>query len=99
MKHDSLINILRERFADAVARVAETEPGEVDPVIRPAGDPKFGDYQCNVAMSLAKTLKSKPRGGDVTFFSPDEAPPEVSCAPDTPGCPAGGCGLARLALG
>jgi len=61
MKHDSLINILRERFAAAVAQVAGTEPGEIDPVIRPAGDPKFGDYQCNVAMSLAKRLKSKPR--------------------------------------
>ncbi|MBU0616689.1 MAG: arginine--tRNA ligase [Planctomycetes bacterium] len=61
MKHDSLINILRERFAAAVAQVAGAEPGEIDPVIRPAGDPKFGDYQCNVAMSLAKRLKSKPR--------------------------------------
>jgi len=61
MKHDSLINILRERFAAAVAQVAGTEPGAIDPVIRPAGDPKFGDYQCNVAMSLAKQLKSKPR--------------------------------------
>jgi arginyl-tRNA synthetase len=61
MKHDSLINILRERFAAAVAQVAGTAPGEIDPVIRPAGDPKFGDYQCNVAMSLAKTLKSRPR--------------------------------------
>ena len=61
MKHDSLINILRERFAAAVAQVAGAEPGEIDPVIRPAGDPKFGDYQCNVAMSLAKTLKTKPR--------------------------------------
>ena len=61
MKHDSLINILRQRFSAAVAQVAGTEPGQIDPVIRPAGDPKFGDYQCNVAMSLAKHLKSKPR--------------------------------------
>ena len=61
MKHDSLIDILRERFSVAVAQVVGTEPGEIDPVLRPAGDPKFGDYQCNVAMSLAKRLKSKPR--------------------------------------
>jgi arginyl-tRNA synthetase len=33
----------------------------VDPLVRPAAEVKFGDYQCNVAMSLAKTLKQKPR--------------------------------------
>ena len=61
MKHDSLVHMLTERFADAVAAVADAAPGEIDPSVRPAGDPKFGDYQCNVAMSLAKRLKSKPR--------------------------------------
>ena len=61
MRHDSLINVLRDRFAAAVAAVAKAELGEIDPVLRPAGDPKFGDYQCNVAMSLAKRLKAKPR--------------------------------------
>ena len=61
MKHDSLINILRARFAAAIAEVAGGEPDQVDAMIRPAGDPKFGDYQCNVAMSLAKPLKAKPR--------------------------------------
>ena len=29
--------------------------------MRPAGDPRFGDYQCNAAMQLAKLLKAKPR--------------------------------------
>ena len=61
MKHDSLINIIRERFDAAIATVAQSAPGEIDPIIRVAGDPKFGDYQCNVAMSLAKRLKVKPR--------------------------------------
>jgi len=61
MKHDSLINTLRERFTAAVAEVAGLPPEQVDPVLRPAGDPKFGDYQCNVAMQLAKPLRSKPR--------------------------------------
>ncbi len=61
MQHDSLINTLKERFAVAVAEVASAAPEEVDPQVRPATDPKFGDYQCNVAMSLAKTLKAKPR--------------------------------------
>jgi arginyl-tRNA synthetase len=60
MQHDSLINILRERFTTAVEKVAGGQ-GEIDPQVRPATDPKFGDYQCNVAMSLAKMLKAKPR--------------------------------------
>ncbi|MBN2563742.1 MAG: arginine--tRNA ligase [Phycisphaerae bacterium] len=33
----------------------------MDTLVKPAGDPKFGDYQCNVAMSLAKKLGRKPR--------------------------------------
>jgi arginyl-tRNA synthetase len=32
-----------------------------DPLIRRAQDPKFGDYQSNAAMGLAKALRSKPR--------------------------------------
>ena len=38
------------------------EAGEgVDPLVKVAGDPKFGDYQSNVAMGLAKKLGQKPR--------------------------------------
>ncbi len=61
MKHDSLYNLLAERFRAAVAEVAGTKPEETDPALRAAGDPRFGDYQCNVAMSLAKVLQAKPR--------------------------------------
>ncbi len=61
MYHDSLIRILAARLADAIAQVTGKTPGEVDPVLRPAGDPKFGDYQCNAAMPLARPLRAKPR--------------------------------------
>jgi arginyl-tRNA synthetase len=61
MKHDSLINMLRGGFAAAVAKVAGVQPGQLDPQVRPAQEARFGDYQCNVAMSLAKSLKAKPR--------------------------------------
>ncbi|HUU96324.1 MAG TPA: arginine--tRNA ligase [Phycisphaerae bacterium] len=61
MQHRSLINILRSRFVSAVAKAAGVEAGEIDPQVRPAQEARFGDYQCNVAMSLAKTLKAKPR--------------------------------------
>jgi pyruvate dehydrogenase E2 component (dihydrolipoamide acetyltransferase) len=33
----------------------------VDPLIRASGDDRFGDYQSNVAMGLAKKLGAKPR--------------------------------------
>jgi len=61
MQHGGVIHILRGRFAAAVARVTGAAPAEVDPQVRPAGDPKFGDYQCNAAMSLARTLGARPR--------------------------------------
>ncbi len=55
----SLFAELRTRFSEAVAQVAGAPP--VDPLVRPSADAKFGDYQCNIAMSLAKTLGAKPR--------------------------------------
>lgn len=61
MKRDNLYDLLAAHFAAAVAEVAGSAPGEMDPAVRPAGDPQFGDYQCNVAMQLAKRLKAKPR--------------------------------------
>ena len=61
MKHDSLINILRQHFAAAIADVTGLPAAMADAMVRAAGDPKFGDYQCNVAMSLARLLKAKPR--------------------------------------
>jgi len=61
MKHESLISMLRGPFAAAVAAVSGQPPHEVDPLLRPAGDPNFGDYQCNAAMSLSKALGAKPR--------------------------------------
>jgi arginyl-tRNA synthetase len=61
MKHDSLQQMLSARFAAALAQVAGTTAVPADGGVRPAGDPRFGDYQCNAAMGLAKTLQSKPR--------------------------------------
>ncbi len=61
MEHDTLQSLLSTRFAAAIAEVAKRSPDQVDPAIRPAGDPKFGDYQCNAALALARSLKAKPR--------------------------------------
>jgi len=61
LEDESLIGLLRHRLAAAVAEVVGARPHEVDPVVRPATDPAFGDYQCNAALTLAKTLRRNPR--------------------------------------
>lgn len=44
-------------MADALARLGIDD----DPVVRPAQDAQFGDYQSNCAMSVARKLGKKPR--------------------------------------
>ncbi|MEB3209850.1 MAG: arginine--tRNA ligase [Leptolyngbyaceae bacterium] len=52
---------LKDRFSAALVNAFGDDLGETDPILVPASNPKFGDYQANVAMSLAKPLKNKPR--------------------------------------
>jgi arginyl-tRNA synthetase len=47
---------LRQAVADAL----DPAQADTDPMVRPA-DPQFGDYQANLALGLAKTLRQKPR--------------------------------------
>jgi arginyl-tRNA synthetase len=56
-----IVSQLEQYFHEALVKVVGAEAGEVDPLIRPSTDPKFGDYQSNVAMGLAKRLGRKPR--------------------------------------
>jgi len=42
-------------------RVALSGIGEIEPVVTPATDARFGDYQTNAAMLLAKQLRGNPR--------------------------------------
>ena len=55
-----IIDQLNARVADALVRV-DPDLADTDPVIRPTQDRRFGDYQANCAMALAKRLKAKPR--------------------------------------
>ncbi len=57
----SVVGQLRAMFEAALVTVLGEAGREVDSLLRPAGDPKFGDYQSNVAMGLAKQMKAKPR--------------------------------------
>ncbi len=55
----SVIDIFEERVSGAI----NTASGQKDcaAIVKPATDPKFGDYQVNGIMPLAKKLKTNPR--------------------------------------
>jgi arginyl-tRNA synthetase len=55
-----LLNELKRRLLSALAPVAGNA-AELVEMVRPSQDPKFGDYQANFAMPLAKQLGRPPR--------------------------------------
>ncbi|MCS6959474.1 MAG: arginine--tRNA ligase [Pseudanabaenaceae cyanobacterium SKYGB_i_bin29] len=54
----SVLVELKARFRAAISKGLQLE---IDPQVTAAKEPKFGDYQCNDAMPLAKQLGAKPR--------------------------------------
>ncbi len=52
-------DILEERISAAM--VTATGRDDCAAIVRPSTDPKFGDYQANGVMALAKKLKTNPR--------------------------------------
>ncbi len=54
-------SLLAQRFQAAVGKAVGDEHASANPQVRPANNPKFGDYQANLAMGLAKQLGQKPR--------------------------------------
>ncbi len=54
----TILHQLRDAFRAAIRAAYDID---ADPMLVPTGNEKFGDYQCNIAMALAKTLKLKPR--------------------------------------
>ncbi len=57
----STIAQLKDRFETALVTAFGPDLAGTDPILVSASNPKFGDFQANVAMSLAKKLKDKPR--------------------------------------
>ncbi len=53
------IDILEERISAAMATA--TGRDDCAAIVRPSTDPKFGDYQANGVMALAKKVKTNPR--------------------------------------
>ncbi|MGD8786868.1 MAG: arginine--tRNA ligase, partial [Phycisphaerales bacterium] len=54
-----IIDILEQKISGAMAGV--TGRDDCAAIVKPSTDPKFGDYQANGVMGLAKKLKTNPR--------------------------------------
>lgn len=52
---------LAAQFDQALVAAFGEELAGTDPMLVPTSNPKFGDYQANLAMSLAKPLRQNPR--------------------------------------
>ncbi|NJR76832.1 MAG: arginine--tRNA ligase [Scytonema sp. CRU_2_7] len=52
---------LKHKFEQALVAAFGAEYAGVDPILVPASNPRFGDYQANVALSLSKKLGKQPR--------------------------------------
>ncbi|PSO50887.1 MAG: arginine--tRNA ligase [Cyanobacteria bacterium SW_9_44_58] len=57
----SLLEQLRQHVSQALVKAFGDDYADTDPLVVPAAKPEFGDYQSNIALSLAKELKQKPR--------------------------------------
>ncbi len=52
---------LKDKLQKALSKTFGNEYANCDPILVPASKPEFGDYQANMALSLAKKLGEKPR--------------------------------------
>ena len=57
----SLRELLENAVKDALVAAFGDELADTDPLVAATNNPKFGDYQSNVALSLPKKLKQSPR--------------------------------------
>ncbi|CAD5910123.1 arginine--tRNA ligase [Planktothrix agardhii] len=57
----STVELLKIKFNQALVAAFGEDFATIDPMVVASTNPKFGDYQCNLAMSLTKPLKSNPR--------------------------------------
>src|SRR5262245_25623138 len=56
----NILHLLQKKFREALAGLIK-DPAPYVAMVKAAQDPRFGDYQANCAMSLAKVLQGKPR--------------------------------------
>ncbi|MGA1409256.1 MAG: arginine--tRNA ligase [Prochlorotrichaceae cyanobacterium] len=77
----SPLPLLTSRFQAALVAAFGESFAQTNPLLSVASNPKFGDYQSNVALGLAKTLQSKPR--EVAQQIVDQLCLEDICDPPT----------------
>ncbi|OKH33908.1 arginine--tRNA ligase [[Phormidium ambiguum] IAM M-71] len=58
---NSTIEQLKPKFQQALIAAFGIDYAEIDPMLVSASNPKFGDYQSNIALGLSKQLKQSPR--------------------------------------
>lgn len=58
---NNTVEQLKLKFKQALSAAFGDEYADIDPLLETASNPKFGDYQSNVALSLAKRLGQQPR--------------------------------------
>ncbi len=56
---NTILDVLEARIAQAMS--AATGRSDCTAIVKPTTDAKFGDYQANGVMALAKQLKTNPR--------------------------------------
>lgn len=61
MSTTSTLATLTVRVRTALVAAYGPDFAEADPMLAATANPKFGDYQANLAMALAKPLRAKPR--------------------------------------
>ena len=57
----SLLVTVQEAVSSALVAAFGAEYADADPLVAATNNPKFGDYQANVALSLSKKLKMAPK--------------------------------------
>ena len=77
----SILEQLKDSVSQALVAAFGTELADTDPLIAPTNNPKFGDYQSNVALSLAKPLKQNTRAIAQSII--DNLQLEDKCDPPT----------------
>ena len=77
----SILEQLQDSVSQALVSAFGEEYVHTDPLVAPTNDPKFGDYQSNVALRLAKPLKQNPRAIAQSII--DHLPNEDMCETPT----------------
>jgi len=83
MADNSTFHELENRVVSAM-RTAFGDEIQARALLTPATKPEFGDYQCNAAMGIAKTLKLKPRDVAARIVDALDVTP-LCCTPEIAG--------------